>query len=97
MARALKNRGAKEKSTMTPLAKSIFVALSVAALIGGTLALRGKSAAAPAATLTPAQLTELKPSPRPEPERMAPHPVNDPSDLPPPPEDEPEVEDGNGS
>lgn len=83
---------------MAPVAKWIFISLSVAMLVGATLALRnGTSSPSPAPTLTPSQLAELKPSPAPEPPKATLKPVNDPSNLPPPPEEEPEVEDGSGS
>ena len=82
---------------MSPLAKSLFATLSVALVIAATLSLRGKSAPAPPPQLTQTQLAEMSPAAAPAaPSRMT-APVNDPSDLPPPPEDEPDLEDGNGS
>lgn len=83
---------------MSPLAKSLFAALSVAVVIAATLSLRGKSAPASHPQLTQAQLAEVAPAPAapPAPPRMT-APVNDPSNLPPPPADEPDLEDGNGS
>ena len=82
---------------MTPLAKLLFAFLSVAIVIAGTIALRTRPSPSPAGRLTPAQLSEMTPAPKPEPPRAISPKVNDPSDLPPPPDDEPEVEDGNGS
>ncbi len=82
---------------MSPLAKSIFVALSIALVVGGTLVLRSADRPVPPpARLTPGQLAEIAPQPRPEPPKAS-QPVNDSKDLPPPPPDEPEIEDGNGS
>ena len=82
---------------MSPLAKSIFAVLSVALLIAATLVLRGGGKPVPApAHLTSAQLAEIAPQPRPEPPKAT-QPVNDSKDLPPPPPEEPEIEDGNGS
>ena len=82
---------------MSPVSKSVLASLAILAVVGGTLALRGRSTRAAAAQLTPAQLAEIAPMPRSEPPRVTPRPVNDPADLPPPPDDEPDLEDGNGS
>jgi hypothetical protein len=82
---------------MNPLARSIFIALSVGLIVGGTLILRGASevsAATQPAHLTPAQLAEMAPAKPAHP--VATKPVNDASTLPPPPEDG-EAEDGDGS
>ena len=83
---------------MSPLAKSLFGSLSVAVVIAATLSLRGKSAPAAHPQLTQAQRAEI-PAPaaaQPAPPRLT-APVNDPADLPPPPDDEPDLEDGSGS
>ena len=81
---------------MSPLAKSLFAALSVAVVMAATLSLRGKSAPASRPQLTQAQRAEVPAPPQPAPPRMT-EPVNDPADLPPPPDDEPDLEDGSGS
>ena len=81
---------------MSPVSKSLVASLAIALVVAGTLALRGRSVPEPRPQLTSAQLAEIAPT-RPEPARMSPRPVNDPSDLPPPPDDEPDLEDGNGS
>ena len=80
---------------MSPVSKSILAALAIALVIAGTLALRGPSSPAVAAQLTPKQLAEMVPPQKPQPPKLATRPVNDPADLPPPPDDDPE--DGNGS
>jgi hypothetical protein len=77
--------------------KSLIVSVAAVLVMAATLTLRGKeSPASVHAQLTPAQLAELRPPPpaKPEQPRVS-APVNDPSDLPPPPDDDPE--DGNGS
>ena len=82
---------------MAPIAKVIFATLSVALVVAATLSLRAKSAPAGSPpALTQQQLAELAPpsKPQPPPAKMT-APVNDPSDLPAPPDDDPE--DGNGS
>jgi hypothetical protein len=53
---------------MTPMGKTLFVALSLAVLIGGTLALRSQPDPVPEARLTAAQVAELQPAAKP-PER----------------------------
>jgi len=52
---------------MTTLGKTLFISLSLATLIGGTLLLRSKPepSPAPVGTLSPAQMAELKPAPKP--------------------------------
>jgi hypothetical protein len=82
---------------MSPLSKSLLAVLGVSAVVAGTLSLRGGSAPAPRPQLTASQLAELQPPAKPEPPKATAKPVNDPSDLPPPPDDEPDLEDGNGS
>jgi hypothetical protein len=75
--------------------KSLIVSVAVALLMAATLTLRSKQSPAQHPQLTPAQLAEMKQSPsKPEASKQS-APVNDPSDLPPPPDDE--IEDGNGS
>jgi len=75
--------------------KSLIVSVAVALVMAATLTLRSKQSPAQHPQLTPAQLAEMKPAPsKPEASRQS-APVNDPSDLPPPPDDE--IEDGNGS
>ena len=81
---------------MTALGKTLFVSLSLAALIGGTLLLRSNSepAPAPVGQLSPAQMAELKPAPKPpEPPKAVSTPDAGDTTLPP----EPDVEDGSGS
>jgi hypothetical protein len=76
--------------------KSLIVSVAVALVMAVTLTLRSKQSPAQHPQLTPAQLAEVKPPPPSKPEASKQSaPVNDPSDLPPPPEDE--IEDGNGS
>jgi hypothetical protein len=79
---------------MTTLGKSVFLILSVAALVAVTLAYRSESAVAPPARLTAAQLTEMQ-RPPPPPAKAA-KPVAAGDDEPGRPQ-EPEFEDGNGS
>jgi hypothetical protein len=84
---------------MTPLGKTIFATLSVAALIGATLALRHKSSpVAPRAQLTPAQLAEMQPPPKaPEPPRaVSASTASADSGVAEEPQD-PDIEDGSGS
>ena len=76
--------------------KSLIVSAAVALAMAATLTLRSKESPAQHPQLTPAQLADMaqqRPA-KPEPPRVS-APVNDPSDLPPPPDDDPE--DGNGS
>ena len=82
---------------MTPFGKMIFATLSVALVVAATVALRQKSAPAPAAArLTPAQLAEIHPPPKaPEPPRALSAPPDD-GGVPAEP-DEPDIEDGSGS
>ena len=47
---------------MTTMGKTLFVALSLAVLIGGTLALRSEPDPVPEARLTAAQVAELQPA-----------------------------------
>jgi len=81
---------------MSPVSKSILAVLAIALVIGGTLALRDESSPAVAAQLTPSQRAEIAPPQKAEPPKLATKPVNDARDLPPPP-DEDDPEDGNGS
>jgi hypothetical protein len=82
---------------MSPVAKSLIASLAIALVVAGTLALRGRSSPEARPQLTPAQLAEIAPPLKSEPPAVKPRPVNDAKDLPPPPDDEPEIEDGNGS
>lgn len=83
---------------MTTLGKTLFVTLSLAVLIGGTLALREKSETTPRAQLSPAQLAEIESAAKPaEAPKVAPAPVEGQSattDAEPPDAD---LEDGSGS
>jgi hypothetical protein len=83
---------------MTTLGKTLFVTLSLAVLIGGTLALREKSETTPHAQLSPAQLAEIQFATKPaEPPKIAPPPANEQgtgSDAEP---QDSELEDGSGS
>ncbi|OLC77840.1 MAG: hypothetical protein AUG04_07955 [Deltaproteobacteria bacterium 13_1_20CM_2_69_21] len=83
---------------MTTLGKTLFVTLSLAVLIGGTLALRERSEKAPRAQLSPAQLAEIQPPAKPaEPPKAArPHVDEHGADTEAEPQD-PELEDGSGS
>jgi hypothetical protein len=79
---------------MTTLGRTLFVTLGLAALIGGTLALRSEPEPAALTVLTPAQMAELHPLAKPvDPPKAAPAP--DAGDEAQPPE--PEIEDGSGS
>ncbi|HEY4729583.1 MAG TPA: hypothetical protein VIH41_00535 [Myxococcales bacterium] len=82
---------------MTTLGKTMFAILSVAVLIGGTLALRSKPEPLPRAQLTSAQVAELQPAAKPaEPPkatRAAINPVAGNAEKP----EDPELEDGSGS
>ena len=83
---------------MTTLGKTLFVALSLAVLIGGTLALREKSETTTRAQLSPAQLAEIESGVKPaEAPKVAPAPVegqsaNTDAEAP-----DAELEDGSGS
>jgi len=83
---------------MTTLGKTLFVTLSLAVLIGGTLALREKSDTAPRAQLSPAQLAEIQPAAKPaEAPKVAPPQAEGQTtrtDAEPP---DAELEDGSGS
>ena len=80
---------------MNPVGKAVFAVLGIAVVIGATLALRMKpDAPVVHAQLTPAQVAEIKPQPRPESPKVTP-PVERDQDLPPPPEED--LEDGSGS
>jgi len=83
---------------MTTLGKTLFVTLSLAVLIGGTLALRERSEKAPRAQLSPGQLGEIQPPAKPaEPPKAArPHVDEHGADTEAEPQD-PELEDGSGS
>ena len=78
---------------MTTLGKTLFITLSLAALIAGTLALRSEPEQAAHAPLTAAQLAEMQPAAKPA----------DPPKVTVPPAEEPKItdwdepEDGNGS
>ena len=76
--------------------KTLIASTAVALILAATLTLRSRETRADHPQLTPAQLAEVSPAKpsMPEPTRVSP-PANDPSDLPPPPDDDPE--DGNGS
>ena len=83
---------------MTTLGKTLFVTLSLAVLIGGTLALREKSETTARAQLSPAQLAEIQPASKPaEAPKVAPAQVEGQGtsiDVEPP---DAEFEDGSGS
>ena len=80
---------------MTTLGKTVFLILSLAALVAVTLAYRNESAKAPAAPqLTREQLAEMQPAPAAPPKATRPVPAVDEEAGGPP---EPEFEDGNGS
>jgi hypothetical protein len=77
---------------MTTLGKTLFVALSLAVVIAGTLALRSaEPEAASQAQLTPAQMAEIQPAVKPVEPPKARAAVDDAEPL------EPEIEDGSGS
>lgn len=88
---------------MTPLTKTFLAFLAVAALVTGTVALRGKHQPQPETALvdgglTPAQLAEINPPQQPKPVAAVQPQPQAPVDIPPPPsDDEPDFEDGNGS
>jgi hypothetical protein len=79
---------------MTTLGKTLFITLSLAALIAGTLVLRSEPEQAAPAQLTAAQLAEMQ---------QAAKPANPPKATVPPADDEPKIpdwderEDGSGS
>ena len=82
---------------MTTLGKTVFVVLSLAVLIGGTLALRSKPEPLPRAQLTSAQVAELQPATKtaesPKAARAAAAPdAGNAEKL-----EDPELEDGSGS
>ena len=83
---------------MTTLGKTLFFTLSLAVLIGGTLALREKSETTSRAQLSPAQLAEIQSAAKPaEAPKVAPPAVEGQSastDAEPP---DAELEDGSGS
>jgi len=82
---------------MTTLGKTMFVILSLAVLIGGTLALRSKPEPLPRAQLTSAQVAELQPAAKPsEPKKATRAAVSPDAGNAETPED-PELEDGSGS
>jgi len=84
---------------MTSLTKTFLASMAVAAVVGGTLVLRPRPAPASAPPqLTPAQVAELNPQTRPLPPQPAVAAQPKPAELEvPPPPDEPDLEDGNGS
>ena len=81
---------------MSSLSKTMIAMSATALVIGVTLSMRARSEPVrPRPHLTPAQVSELAPASVPA---VTPKPVNDARDLPPPPpDDEPDIEDGNGS
>ena len=82
---------------MTTLGKTVFAILSVAVLIGGTLALRSKPEPLPRAQLSSAQVAELQPAAKPaEPPKATRAAINPDAGNAEKPED-PELEDGSGS
>jgi hypothetical protein len=82
---------------MTNLGKTVFVALSLAVLIGGTLALRSKPEPVPRAQLTSSQVADLQPAAKPaEPPRASRVAVTPDAGSAAEPQD-PELEDGSGS
>jgi len=82
---------------MRNLGKTVFVALSLAVLIGGTLALRSKPEPVPRAQLTSSQVAELQPAAKPaEPPRASRVAVTPDAGSAAEPQD-PELEDGSGS
>jgi hypothetical protein len=82
---------------MTTLGKTMFVILSLAVLIGGTLALRSKPEPLPRAQLTSAQVAELQPAAKPaEPPKATRAALTPDAGSAEKPED-PELEDGSGS
>jgi hypothetical protein len=79
---------------MTTLGKTLFITLSLAALIAGTLALRSEREQPAHAQLTPAQLAEMEPAAKPaEPPKASPATIEDEPKFP----DWDEPEDGSGS
>jgi hypothetical protein len=85
---------ATKETAMTTLGKTLFIALSLAVLIAGTLALRSEPEQAARGQLTAAQLAEMQPAAK---------PADPPKATAAAPDDEPnvpewdEVEDGSGS
>jgi hypothetical protein len=89
--------GATEELAMTTMGKTLFVALSLAGLIGGTLALRSEPDPVPEARLTAAQVAELQPAAKPpDPPKAVRAPADaeggDPAEPP-----DLQIEDGSGS
>jgi hypothetical protein len=83
---------------MTTLGKTLFVTLSLAVLIGGTLALREKSRETPRAQLSAEQLAEIQPPAKPAEPPKATRPAADDHDANSEAEaQDPELEDGSGS
>ena len=82
---------------MTTLGRTVFVILSLAVLIGGTLALRSKPEPLPRAQLSSAQVAELQPAAKPaEPPKATRAAVTPDAGNTETPED-PDLEDGSGS
>lgn len=80
---------------MTPLSKTFLAFMAIAVVVAGTIALRSKPAPANAPPhLTPAQLAEIRPQPKPQ---AQPSVSAQPKDDVPPPPVEDDLEDGNGS
>jgi hypothetical protein len=79
---------------MTTLGKTLFITLSLAALIGGTLVLRSEPEQAAHPQLTAAQRAEMQPAAKPaDPPKTTVLPADDESKIP----DWDEPEDGSGS
>jgi hypothetical protein len=85
---------AQRRNAMTTLGKTMFVALSLAALIAGTLLLRNAPEPAALGQLTPAQMAELQPAAKAAepPKTVRPQEATDASAP-----QEPDLEDGSGS
>jgi hypothetical protein len=80
---------------MSSLTKTMIAMSATGLVIAVTLSMRARSEPVRHAQLSPSQVVELAPA-KSEP-AVKPRPVNDARDLPPPPADDEEVEDGNGS
>jgi hypothetical protein len=79
---------------MTTLGKTLFITLSLAALIAGTLVLRSEPEQAAHAQLTAAQLAEMQPAAKPtDPPKATVAPAEDEPKIP----DWDDAEDGSGS
>jgi hypothetical protein len=81
---------------MTTMGKTLFVILGLGAVFGATLALRTDRTPAARPQLTPAQMAEMQPSPRPaDPPKATPAKAADPEDRAETPDLD--LEDGSGS